>query len=201
MLPSHRGRPPPASWELGPGLLLQFRGWLPESPEDRFGQRRVHILGHMPHYCPRNPLPHCLLGTDNLYVNNNVNGHLIHRADSIHIPLQQPLPPINHHKRCSRGRPAQLLPAFITDAAPAGCQAPPRRGTVPEGKTGSSQICLWRRRAGLSCLAHHLDPKPSSARRFSSEPLSAPSASSDKQRGASWTPHVAWPETHRGPCS
>lgn len=110
--------------------LLQFQGWLPESPEDRSGQRRVHILGHMPHYCPRNPSPRCLLGTDNLYVNNNVNGHLIHQADSIHIPLRQPLTPINHRKRCSRGRPSQFSQVFIAELSPLpGCRLPSRSKT------------------------------------------------------------------------
>lgn len=145
------------------GLLLQFQSWLPECPEDRFGQRRVHILGHVPHHCPRNPFPHCLLGTDNLYVNNNVNGHLIHRADSTHIPVWQPPTPINHHKAVRKATPhsscecssPRLLPSraviFLHGARP-----------IPEEERFNSQNRLVQRRTGVSFLAHHLKSTPSS---------------------------------------
>ena len=46
-----------------------------------------------------------------------------------------------------------------------------------------SQMCLLWRSTGLSGLAHHLEPKPDSSQRSSSEPLSTPGASMGKQPG------------------
>lgn len=109
------------------------------------------------------PFPHCLLGTDNLYVNNNVNGHLIHQADSTHIPLRQPPTPINHHKAARKAAPhsscecssPRLLPSraviFLHGARP-----------IPEEKRFNGQNRLVQRRTGVSFLAHHLKSTPSS---------------------------------------
>lgn len=156
----------------------------------------------MPHHCPRNLSPHSLLGTDNLYVNNNGNGHLIHRADSIHIPLRQPLTPINHHKAARQAAPhsscecssPRLLPSWAVIFLLGG-------RLIPEGKMFNGQNCLVWRRTGLSFLAHHLEPKPSSSHRSSSKPRHVWSASLDRQPGAAQVPHSHWEETHRGPCS
>lgn len=121
------------------GVSLQVCNSLYKSPKDRFGQTRVHILGCVPHSCPRNPLPHSLFGADNLYVNNNVNGHLIHQADNIHIPLgycKSPQMPL-----C---QPLLTDPVFVSVVAPLPAviflhTERPR----PEKKMFNGQICLW----------------------------------------------------------
>lgn len=110
-------------------ISFQVCNSLYKSPKDRSGQRRVHVLGRVPHPCPRNSLPHCLLGTDNLYVSNNGNGHLIHQADSIHIPLAA----LGSHKSAQTPLCQPLLGAPVSaclhGGSPPGCHLPSCRET------------------------------------------------------------------------